>query len=72
MRTLVTGGRRVYLHCCCYTDLCPISQAWPPVPSALESPPHSTLAWGALLCGPPAWLDLGIALLLLVGRLCPP
>ena len=72
MRTLVTGGRRVYLHCCCYTDLCPISQAWPPVSSALESPPHSTLAWGALLCGPPTWLDLGIALLLLVGRLCRP
>ena len=38
----------------------------------MDSPPHSTLAWGALLCGPPTQLDPGIALLLLVGRLCPP
>lgn len=43
VRTPVTGGRRVYLRCCCYTDLCPISRFWPPVPSALESPPWTAL-----------------------------
>lgn len=38
----------------------------------MDSPPHLTLAWSALLCGPRARLDPGIALLLPAGRLCPP
>lgn len=41
-------------------------------PQPLESPPHSTLAWGGLALWALAWLDLGSPLLLLVGRLCPP